>query len=204
MVNYKDNNNLSLKEKILEYLIENKEKAKTIREISIYLKVDYKNTFQAVKNIYPNLISKDKIGNLNLVRIKLISNPEIFSIEYKRTIKFLERNKQLRLIQDDTNSIDYPFFIILIFGSYAKETKTKKSDIDLCIICDNEAKKKELISKFSLLPLKLEIHDFKVSEFESMLDTKKENIAKEIIKNNIILYGIDNYYNLISKWMKKE
>jgi predicted nucleotidyltransferase len=200
----KGDDNLSLREKILEYLIENKEKAKTIREISKYLNVDYKNTFQAIKKIYPSLISKDKIGSSNLVKIKLIPSHEIFSIEHKRTTRFLERNKPLKLMQDDINSADYPFLIILIFGSYAKETKTKKSDIDLCIICDNEAKKKELISKLSLLPLKLEIHDFKVSEFESMLEVKKENIAKEIIKNNIIIYGIENYYNLISKWTEKE
>ena len=33
---------------------------------------------------------------------------------------------------------------------------------------------------------------------------KQENIAKEIIKYNLILYGIENYYNFVSKWMKKE
>jgi len=37
-----------------------------------------------------------------------------------------------------------------------------------------------------------------------MLKIKEHNIAKEIVKNNIILYGIENYYNLISKWTKKE
>ena len=200
----KGDDNLSLREKILEYLIKNKEKAKTIREISKYLNVDYKNTFQAIKKIYPSLISKDKIGSSNLVKIKLTPSQDIFSIEHKRTTKFLERNKPLKLIQEDITSIGYPFLIILIFGSYAKETKNGKSDIDLCIICDNEIKKKELISKLSLLPIKLEIHDFKVSEFGSMLEVKKENIAKEIIKNNIILYGIENYYNLISKWTEKE
>ena len=41
-------------------------------------------------------------------------------------------------------------------------------------------------------------------EFESMLKTKENNVGKEIVKNNIILYGVENYYNLISRWMKKE
>ena len=50
----------------------------------------------------------------------------------------------------------------------------------------------------------LEIQDFNVKEFESMLDKKENNLAKEIIKNNIVLFGTENYYNLISKWMKKE
>src|SRR3989344_5596616 len=195
--------NFSLKEKILRHLIENKEKPKTIREISRDLKVDYKNIFQAI-NVLQDLIIKKKIGNLNLVEIKLAPSIEIFSIENKRTKQFLEDNKNLKLIKEDIISVNYPFFIVLIFGSYVKKTKTEKSDTDLCIISDSELKTKELLSKLSLLPLKLEIHDFKINEFESMLETKKENIAKEITKNNIILYGIESYYNLISKWTKKE
>ena len=48
MVNTKISREFSLKERILMYLIENKEKPKTIREISKVLNVDYKNTFQAI------------------------------------------------------------------------------------------------------------------------------------------------------------
>lgn len=193
----------SLKEKILKYLIENKEKPVTIRKISQAINVDYKNTFHAINGL-SDLIYKEKFGNTNLIEINLKPDKEIFSVEYKRTKQFLEENKQLKLIQGDLKEINYPFFIVLVFGSVVKKTKTEKSDIDICVICDNETKKKELISKLNLLPLKLEIHDFSVKEFESMLEVKKENIAKEIIKNNLIFYGAESYYNLISKWMEKE
>ena len=189
---------LSLKEKILKYLIENKEKPTTIRQISKELNVDYKNTFQAIDNI-SNLISKEKFGNTNMVKIKPMPNQEIFSVENKRANQFLKENKKLELVKRDVEILNYPFLIVLIFGSYAKKTKTDKSDIDVCIISDNELKTGELISKWRLLPLRLEIHDFSVKEFESMLEVKRENIAKEIVKNNIILYGIENYYNFISK-----
>ena len=37
-----------------------------------------------------------------------------------------------------------------------------------------------------------------------MIEKKKNNLGNEIIKNNIVLYGKENYYNLISEWMKKE
>ena len=57
----------------------------------------------------------------------------------------------------------------------------------------------------NLLSLKLEIQEFTTKEFISMIEKKKKqnNLGNEIIKSNIILYGIENYYNLISKWMKK-
>jgi len=208
MVNNKNNKNnkkreFSLKEKILKYLIENKERPKTIREISGALIVDYKNTFQSI-NTLSDLIYKEKIGNNNLVEINLKPNQEIYSVENKRTKEFLDKNKSLKLIQNDIININYPFFIVLIFGSYAKKENTKNSDIDICIISDNQEKTKELVSKLRVLSLPLEIQEFTIKEFESMFDKKKNNLAKEIIKNNIILFGIENYYNLISKWTKKE
>ena len=50
----------------------------------------------------------------------------------------------------------------------------------------------------------MEIHEFTSKEFISMIEKTQSNVGHEIVKNNIILYGIENYYSLISKWMKKE
>lgn len=58
--------------------------------------------------------------------------------------------------------------------------------------------------KLNLLSLRLEIHEFTTNEFISMIEKTQNNLGHEIIKKNIILYGIENYYNLISKWTKKE
>lgn len=193
----------SLNEKILKLLIENKQKW-TILEIARKLGVDYKNTFQAVNKLYPDLIYKKKKGNLNLVEIKINPRCEIFNVENKRTREFLEKHRKISLVKEDIENISYPYFIVLLYGSYAKNISSEKSDIDICIISDNKKKNGELLSKISLLSLPLEIKDFTISEFESMLEKKENNLAKEIIKNNIILFGTENYYTLISKWMKKE
>ena len=61
-----------------------------------------------------------------------------------------------------------------------------------------------LRDRLNLLSLKLEIHEFTTKEFISMIEKTQNNLGHEIVKSNIILYGIENYYNLISKWMKKE
>ena len=37
-----------------------------------------------------------------------------------------------------------------------------------------------------------------------MIEKRQNNVGQEIVKNNIILYGVENYYNLIAKWMKRE
>ena len=194
---------LSQKEKLLKYLIENKN-PQSIMTASGAIILDYKNTYNIVNELQPEIIFKEKIGNTNMISLKLTPNPEIYSIESKRTQEFLSKNPRLKLIKQDIENLNYPFFIVLIFGSYVKGTENKASDIDICIISDNHEKTRELIGQINLLTLKIEIQEFTTKEFISMIEKKQQNLGHEIVKNNIIFYGIENYYNLVSKWMKKE
>ena len=194
--------NLKPKEKIIKSLIENKN-PQSIMALSAAAILDYKNTYNIVDEL-AGIISKQKIGNTNLIKLNLAPNHEIYNVENKRTQEFLSKNKKLILIQKDLEEMGYPFMIVLIFGSYVKNTKMKGSDIDICIISDNKEKSKELINKLKILSLKLEVHEFTTKEFISMIEKTQNNLGREKVKNNIILYGTENYYNLISKWMEKE
>ena len=191
------------KEKLIKHLIEHKE-PQSIMTLSGAIIVDYKNTYNIVNELQPTIIHKEKIGNTNLIRLNLIPNQEIYSVENKRTEEFLSKNSKLKVIKNYIDNLNYPFLIVLVFGSYVRSTKTESSDIDICIISDNKEKTKELQAKLNLLSLNLEIHEFTSKEFISMIEKKQNNLGHEIVKSNVILYGIDNYYNLISKWMKKE
>ena len=200
----KSTNKFNSKEKVLNYLIENKKPA-SIREVSKAVKTDYKNTYNIVKDLNKNnAIIKERIGNTNPIRINFILNQEILNTEYKRTQEFISKNSKFKPILQDILDLDYPFLIVLVFGSYPKNKNKKYSDIDLCIISDNKIKTKELIEKLNLIPMNLEIHEFTTKQFSSMINTQQENVAREITKYNIILFGRENYYSLISKWMKKE
>ena len=88
---------------------------------------------------------------------------------------------------------------IVLFGSGAKGEDTEKSDIDLCVV-NKEGKKNIKFSKFELL-FKLEINPIylKDKEFKHMLKEEEQNLAKEIIKKHIILYGEEYFWNLVWK-----
>ena len=131
-------------------------------------------------------------------------NQEIYAVENKRTEMFLSKNPGLNVVKKYIEEMNYPFFVVLVFGSYAKNTKVEGSDIDICVISDNKARLNELHEKLNLLSLKLEIHEFTTKEFISMIEKKQDNVGHEIVKSNILLYGVENYYNLVSKWMRKE
>ena len=195
---------LGPKERIIKNLIENKN-SQSILTLSGSALVDYKNNYNIVKELQSEgIITREIMGNTNPIRINLSPSQEIYSVENKRTEEFLSKHPKLNIVKKYTEELSYPFMIMLVFGSYVKNTKTESSDIDICIISDNKEKTKELREKLNLLSLKLEIHEFSTKEFISMIEKKQKNLGHEIVKSNIILYGIENYYNLISKWMKSE
>ena len=204
MVKERVNFRLSLEEKIIKYLLENKTERISILKVAHDLNVDYKNVYQAIARLGPELIKKEKIGNTNLIKFSFNFNEKVYLVEQKRREEILEMNKELKLALEDIKSINYPFFIVLLFGSVVKKTNNLKSDVDICIISENKAKAKELNSKLAIFPLHLDIQEFTPEEFESMLKKKEDSVVQEIVKNNVILYGAENYYNLVSKWMKKE
>lgn len=189
---------LSPKERVVKFLIENKN-PQSIMAISGANVIDYKNTYNTVNELHPEIISKEKIGNTNLIKLNLVPNQQIYSVENKRTKQFLSKHPTLKVVKKYIEELDYPFLIVLVFGSYVKNANTKTSDIDICIISDNKVKSKELQEKLGLLSLKLEIQEFTTKEFISMIEKKQNNLGHEIVKSNIILYGAENYYNLISR-----
>jgi len=133
-------------------------------------------------------------------KIELINqfHPIIFEAEYARREEIL-RNKNLNLILDYFKGLQTKLYILLLFGSYAKKTQTKESDIDLLfIVPDNDEKfESKIINISRTIPLKLHINIFKESEFIAMKNSKKITVGQEAINNNIILYGIENYYEIL-------
>ncbi|MGE0792785.1 MAG: nucleotidyltransferase domain-containing protein [Candidatus Woesearchaeota archaeon] len=179
-----------LKRSILKLLIENKTKQFTIREISKILNKDYKNVYDSIQNL-TNSINLDKRGNASYISYKPILTNDIYQTE-----TFRKNSINLPLIMRDLDSIKNPFFIAILFGSYAKNTQTKNSDIDLCIIHNNEIELKNILNKLAIHP-KIEIQSFHHLEFVQMLKIKEFNIAHEIYEHGIILKNIELYYEVI-------
>jgi predicted nucleotidyltransferase len=75
--------------------------------------------------------------------------------------------------------------LIVLFGSYAKGTDRKESDIDIYIETEN----KELKEKLSKISEKLSL---KIGKLD-----KDNLLTKEIIKNHIIVQNTDRFYQLI-------
>ena len=183
--------------KIVELFIEEKI-SKTIREISKAIKSDYRITHTATQRlIKKNILLSRVVGKSILCELnESYYGKEIYNVEDKRRYRLLE-NKNLNLMYKEImTKVKSNLFVFMIFGSYAKWKSTKSSDIDIMFISNDTNFEEKIHNITSLFPINTHVLVFTEEEFIRMKDSKKSNVIKEAIKNNIILYGIENYYRL--------
>lgn len=180
--------------KILKYLLQNKESQFTINQISKDLSINYRIAHTQIKLLEKeNLIQLQKAGKSLLCSLTNNFNEKIFLAEYERLKELLE-NKDFKLILQRYSKAKQNY-VLLLFGSYAKNQNNKFSDIDLLAIT-NDSKEIEEITK--LIPRNIHLTAVTYQDFLNMKNSKELSIANEAIKNNIILIGIDEYYRLIN------
>jgi len=185
---------------IIKLLLENKEKELNINLIAKLLKKDYKNVHNIVTRLSTmQLVKLETFGKSYRVILANKAHPLIYEAEYRRRIDLL-KNKNITVMYDSFKSMGSKLYVLLIFGSYAKKTQNPHSDIDLLFIVPDEAEEKmetEIQTIAGTLPLKLHVNIFKESDFIAMKKSKEATVGSEAIMKNIILYGIESYYEMI-------
>lgn len=139
------------------------------------------NSLKKENVIDSRIEGKNKIFYLkdNLVSTTYIQQAEL----YKLT-KLLRNNHELAVIFEEilekTNEE-----LIVLFGSYAKGLAKKDSDIDIYINTKNRTVKKSVEEINSKINVKIGTFDI------------KSPLIKEIIKNHVILRGIEVFYDML-------
>lgn len=186
---------------IIKFLIENKNEELNIRSISKSLKMDYKNVYDIIKRLEKTSLVKIKtFGQSSMVKLNAQAHPLIFEAEFERRKEILKNKNLAVMLSNFKRAIKSRLYVLLLFGSYAKKTQTKNSDIDLMFICPDgleDAFEKEADRTAHSMPLPLHPLVFSESQFIEMANAKEPNVGQESLKNNIILYGIEQYYGLI-------
>lgn len=185
---------------IVKALLDHKEKDLSIAGLSKLTKKDYKTTHTIIKRLEKNkLVTLQQFGKSYKVILNSNVHPLIFEAEYTRREEILQ-DKNLRVMLDYfKKGLKTSLYILLLFGSYAKKKQTKHSDIDLFFIAPYADKdfEKKVLNITQLIPLKLHVNVFTESEFIAMKKSKENTVGSEVIKNSIILYSIEAYYELL-------
>ena len=179
---------------ILKLLIENQEKVFSIRQIGIQRKINYKSAYISLDSLEKEgVVTRNKIGNTTICSFNHKFNNSVFKVEYERLQELL-KNKNFFVLYNRLSKINEQF-ILLLFGSYAKGKELKNSDIDLLLISNNP---KPIETQINLLPLHIHLTPITYESFESMLKSKEFTVVSEAVKNNILIFGIEDYYRLIN------
>jgi predicted nucleotidyltransferase len=181
--------------KILKLLITNQQ-PKTIREIAKGIRADYKITHTALKILSgKGIIKEDKVGKAILARLESKPSKELFQAEYERREE-LQRFGDIRILTEIVSKhLRTAYFILLVFGSFAKARQTPNSDIDIMLIVP-KINEKDAERATSLLPKRIHAIILTETDFIKMKDSREPNVVHEAIKNNVILYGIEQFYEL--------
>ncbi len=192
---------------LLEVWKDNPFKELSISEI---MKQSNKNTKTWVFNIM-KLFAKNKIvnskrkGNLDIYFLNL-ANPVtiqfLLYLEAQQNINF----PQLELVSKLIEKIPTKNYSLIVFGSFAENKQTKKSDIDICFLIDSKETEKIMKPyanevKFDYT-IKIDEHYITFEDFIKMLLRDEENLGKQIFRKCMIFYNGNIYYQLIKEAYK--
>jgi len=188
------------KEKILECFYKNR-KELYFSEILRETKLTPNTTLKHLNNLKDLIISNKTKGNtfykINNKDLQIFS---IFSyFDYKR-FNELDNTRKITITEFIENLKVKPL-IILIFGSTAKKTYTKKSDIDILLIYNKKEEEDNKLKKDieSITGINIQTFIIDYDYFKEQLLKKEDNLIIHAVKTGFVLLGGYYFYKEVLK-----
>lgn len=187
---------MDVKLEIILLLWRNTDRTFTINEITKNIHGTYSYVNRVVLQlIEEKIILKKTVGHAFLCSLNKEyekTKALLLLAEINRKEEYFVKHKNLQLLfQDFLKELPKTVVSVALFGSYAKETFTKESDIDLLIITTAKEDLAPVLRKMQKLHGKqLSPLFFTVEEFQQR---KNETVVKEILKNHIILQDAEQF-----------
>ena len=158
-----------------------------IRGIAKLLDESHSTVLRKLNNLkMENVIDSKKEGKNKIFFLKnnFVSHTYILQAELHKLTKLLRHNPELSIIFNEIlKKTDEK--LVILFGSYAKGLTKKESDIDIYI----ETKSRNVKKTVEEIHSKINV---KIGNFDV-----KSPLIKEIIKNHIIIRGIEVFYDIV-------
>ncbi len=150
-----------------------------------------------------NLVKIKRTGDVITYALNLESNSVLSYLNLINDSEIHKSNVPKETLLGIQNRIfkHTEFFILIVFGSYAKNEAKQSSDLDVAVIVESAATRKNIAPYLETIKRReltqIDYHIFTRLEFLEMIDADFENVGKQIFKDNIIYYGYIPYCNLI-------
>ena len=154
-----------------------------VRELAKLIKEPLSSVSRTVSRlIEANVLDYQFVGKNKTVQLKknLIAKEHVYIAEHQKLIKFIQYPQYGILIEEILANAKEP--LVVLFGSYARFDPKPESDIDLYIETKKRSVKKMVDNIHTKINTKIGLFD------------PQQHLIKEIIKNHVILRGVELYY----------
>ena len=203
--NYEDTEN-----KILGNLLRMPMESKSLHQIAVDTKLSYVTVHKVVPRLIKRkLLNQERKGKANLTSIDF-ENAELEKLSsaslYEKSSMMRKYPKLTLLSREIEEALTGEFYILLLFGSYAKESPGKDSDIDLLFIIpyrkDIEIYKEKINKSLRLYPeVKKDFNIVSTNDFMDMLN-EKYTVGRSVFQHGIVLFGTEHYYSMVKKYVR--
>lgn len=205
MKSYKDTEN-----KILGNLLRQPLKSKSLHQIAIESKLSYVTVHKIVPFLLKRkLVKQEKKGKANLISVDFENAKldDLSSAILFEKAELMKKYPQIAiLIKDIEEVLAGKLYILLLFGSYAKEIPKGGSDVDLLFIIsdrkDSEACKEKINKALKLSTLKKDFNIVTTDDFIDMLN-RRYTVGREAFEQGIVLFGTEPYYAMVKEHVTK-
>lgn len=203
-------------EKILKVFYNDVAGVFTINELAKKVDISYSYVYRQIEDLQNRgIIVVDKQSNRKYCKPNY-NSPEVktafINISNEILKDFLKKRDKVffvveKLLSELPRKTDFNLLTVVLFGSLAKGTNFKKSDMDLFILVPSKGKYDEPIEMECVALSKgfgIEINPL-ISEPASllaMLKDREHNVGKDILKNKIVLFGAEKFWELIFEVIK--
>ncbi len=160
---------------------------KHLRGIAKQLNESHSTVLRKLNKLVEENVLDYRIAGRNkvfFIKKNLQAKNYVFNAERYKLIKLIKQCPEMGIIVEDLVKKANERMIVL-FGSYSKFMAKKGSDIDLYIETRDRKTKEEVESVHSRI--KVKIGDFDLNS----------SLIKEIIRNHVILKGVEEFYEKI-------
>lgn len=161
-----------------------------IREVKKLLKISPRTAQLILEDLEDKGVIESKTkGKIKTYKIKLseFTKRYLIFVEQYKAIAFLENNLILKeIVEKITPNIKG---IGIIFGSYAKGTEKKESDLDIFVAGNYDKEEIKRVSRN--LGVDINVKCYPIKTFEKNIN--KDVFLKEILKNHIVFVNVEQF-----------
>jgi predicted nucleotidyltransferase len=183
-------------------------KSYSVKHISRLINSSYALTYDSMKNLLSKkLVKAKKIGNALVCQLNLSADPQLLAIaSLTLSQKFLDKVRFGFIIDEIKNKLSNYLYILALFGSYAKGTATKASDVDILLIVqhktDIEKVKRKVESVLISTDIEIEFDVITTKWLVKMFE-ERDTVGREVLESSIILHGAEQYYSMVNSYDKE-